>query len=619
MDSAASSVYSSVADEAARLEAVAWSKFTDARDSEEFCASWLAILCGNVPRVTAALLILGPDPDGGYTPAAVWPDPSRNVQYLGPVAENVLKERKGVIVPSDRRGAMALGTFVGYPIEVAGALHGAVILDIPSRVDGHLQAALRQIHWASAWLIDRFRQRALTTRQGQFDRTAQAVDVAAVALHEPNAEAAAIGIVNELAMRLSCQRVSLGFINKRRIKLAVISHIASFDPRMNLVRLIEEAMDETIDADETVLYPPNEDEQAMAHRELARESQDCAICSVRVLDGSRVIGALVFERSSSQPFDAETINLCETVGGLIGPILELKRSNEKSLVARNGRALLSATGVVVGRSHPGAKLIILLLAAAVAALVFIRDIYRVPARAVIEGQVQRAAVAPFEGHIAEAPVRAGERVKAGQMLSRLDDREIRLEHARLGSEREQLVRKQRQALAAQERGTLLVLAAQIAQVDAQLALTADKLERATVRAPIDGIVVTGDLSQLLGTPVEQGKLLFQIAPMDAYRIALDVDERDIALVSAGQRGQLTVTGLPDERMAFVVDQVIPVAKAQDGRNIFRVEARLDVAVARLRPGMEGVGKIDTEERRLIWIWTRGMVDWFRTMIWKLMP
>jgi hypothetical protein len=35
--------------------------------------------------------------------------------------------------------------------------------------------------------------------------------------------------------------------------------------------------------------------------------------------------------------------------------------------------------------------------------------------------------------------------------------------------------------------------------------------------------------------------------------------------------------------------------------------------------MEGVGKIYIAERRLIWIWTREMMNWFRLKLWAWMP
>jgi multidrug resistance efflux pump len=198
----------------------------------------------------------------------------------------------------------------------------------------------------------------------------------------------------------------------------------------------------------------------------------------------------------------------------------------------------------------------------------------------------------------------------------LDDREFRLDHTKLLSEREQLLRKHRQAFATQDRAQMVVLSAQMSEVDAQIALVEDKIERAALRAPFNGLVVSGDLHQLLGTPVEQGKQLFQIAPLDAYRVILEVDERDIAQIKLGQDGNLTLSGLPHEIFDFSVQQVTPVSTSQEGRNFFRVEAHLQSSLERVRPGMEGVGKIAIGERRLIWIWTHSLVDWLRLWVWK---
>jgi hypothetical protein len=35
--------------------------------------------------------------------------------------------------------------------------------------------------------------------------------------------------------------------------------------------------------------------------------------------------------------------------------------------------------------------------------------------------------------------------------------------------------------------------------------------------------------------------------------------------------------------------------------------------------MEGVGKIEVGERRLIWIWTRRTVHWVRMFVWSWWP
>ena len=141
-----------------------------------------------------------------------------------------------------------------------------------------------------------------------------------------------------------------------------------------------------------------------------------------------------------------------------------------------------------------------------------------------------------------------------------------------------------------------------------------------VRAPFDGVVVSGDLSQSLGAPVERGDILFEIAPLDSYRVILDVDERDIGAVSLEQTGSLALTGMPGDVIEIRIDKITPISAAEDGRNFFRVEASLLAEPpAILRPGMEGVAKIDVGRRRLLWIWTHELLDWLRLQLWSFLP
>src|SRR5437764_11820700 len=145
----------SLADDASRAESTAWAKFSAAKDNAEFCASWLAILCMQIERVGGALLLLGPDNEGAYAPAAVWPHAGRDMQYLSGTAEQALTKRRGIVLAADgssppQRDQRA---FIGYPVEVAGIVHALIVLDIGPGPDSGLQRALRLLHWGSAWLV----------------------------------------------------------------------------------------------------------------------------------------------------------------------------------------------------------------------------------------------------------------------------------------------------------------------------------------------------------------------------------------------------------------------------------------------------------------------------------
>jgi RND family efflux transporter MFP subunit len=468
-------------------------------------------------------------------------------------------------------------------------------------------------------VLDQLRKRALEEREAQLSRMELAMDIVATALQEEHLEASVIAVANELAARLECDRASIGLEARGDVEVQAISHTASFDPKTNLARMIGDAMDEVLDLDVALVYPPRDETDlvAVAHAELAREFRSAAICSVPLLKDGHATGVLTLERT--KPFDAESVELAKTVGTLLGPILDLKQKGDLGLLRHAGGALHDAALALVGPRHPGIKLIALVVTAIVAFFSVTDATYRVSARTVVEGLAQRIAAAPFEGFIAETFVRAGDVVRGGQVLARLDDRELKLEEARLGAERAQLRRKHRQALASQDRAAMAVLSAQLNQVEAGIALVADKLARTSLTAPFDGVVISGDLNPLLGTPVEQGKVLFQIAPLDSYRVILQVDERDIAHVKLGQRGQLTLSGMVSDRLPFAVEQITPISTAQEGRNFFRVEARLENSSQRLRPGMEGVGKVAVGERKLIWIWTHSLIDWLRLSVWKWWP
>jgi multidrug efflux pump subunit AcrA (membrane-fusion protein) len=196
---------------------------------------------------------------------------------------------------------------------------------------------------------------------------------------------------------------------------------------------------------------------------------------------------------------------------------------------------------------------------------------------------------------------------------------MKLERLRWLSQHEQLVKQYHEAMAKRAASQVNILAAQIDQAKAQLALLDAQLSRTRVLAPFNGVVVKGDLSQSLGAPVERGQVLFEMAPLDAYRVVLQVDEREVADVALGQPGRLVLSAFPDEPLPFTVEKLTPVSTPREGRNYFRVEARLASAPERLRPGMEGVGKIEIDRRLLIWIWTHQVIDWIRLALWRWLP
>ncbi len=561
----------------------------------------------------AALLLLEQG-SGTFVPAAVWPSEQTDVTYLAPAAQQCLSERRGLLL-AGQPGAVLV---VAYPVELEGQVHGAVVIDVAERPEAALQLVLRQLHWGIGWIETLFLRRQNGDDAQALQRARIALDVLAVAAEEARLESMAMAVVNDLASRFDCDRVSLGVDRGGRARLLAMSHSAFFEKKSQFVASLENAMDEALDQRRSIVFPPAAESSgaiAIAHRDFAATR---AVCSVVLASRGIGVGVLTFERSQGTPFSGDETTAFEAVSALLGPLLDSRLDQHRWFSGRLADQLRGLGRHLKDPRRPGFRVAMAVALLVLLSLFVLDGDYRVSARAVVEGAVQRAAVAPFDGFLRQAPVRAGFVVKQGQLLATLDDRDLHVERQRWLSEREQHKARYHEALAKHERANANVALAQMWEADSQLALVDEKLARANIVAPFDGIVVSGDLSQLLGSPVEQGKLLFELAPLDAYRVILKVEDRDIRDVRVGQSGRLVLTGLAGEALLFEVRNV-SMAEAEDGRNTFRVEAQLERSDLKLRPGMEGVGKISVGEESYVWIWTHRLSDWLRMQAWIWLP
>jgi RND family efflux transporter MFP subunit len=616
-----------VADLAARRAyEQAWRQFALAQDSAEaFCRHWLVIQCHAIGGVSEGVVVLLRPGTKDFVPVAFYPEAPKDRTHLARVSERALQEGQGVVEAAPPEGSPEAGEpplQLAYPVRVDGEIRGVVGMEIAWRPEPRLQVAMRELQWGSAWLEVLLRRHA-DPSETERQRLKLALDLVSTLLELPGLRDSTTAFTTELAARLGCDRVTLGLLEGRRVRIAAVSHSPQFEKRANLVRAIERAMEEAVDQEAMVLHPPERDGRpvvSQAHETLLQESQAGSAATFPLEHGGAVIGALTFERGAGRRFDVPSLELCAAVASVAGPIIELKQGNEAGLPQIAGRSAKNLWEKLAGPGYPVWKLATLGIVALAVFFAFATGEFRVSGNATVEGIVQRAISAPINGFVTEAPLRAGDTVRQGAVIARLDDRDLRLERAKLEGQREQYAKQFREAMGKRERAQIAIVSAQIAQADAQLSLVEEQLARTTLVAPFDGLIVSGDLSQKLGAPVERGQVLFEVAPLEDYRVVLQVDEREIAYVAGGQPGELTVTSMPGAQFAFRVRTVTPVNVAKEGRNYYRVEAVLgQEAKTRLRPGMEGVGKIDIERRKLVWIWTHGLTDRVRLWLWSHLP
>ena len=585
---------------------------------EGVLSNWLALQCGMLPGVVCASVYLSQNSTPqNATPqvklACVWPKHASSTETLAGIARSAISKQNPVV--SNKR--------VGSHVEIASPLFydnnliGALSVEIECSSEQQQRAVIQLLQWGGNWL------ELLLQENSDTDTDLRGIIFTLLAgvLDQNSLLGAASSTATELASYLQCDRVSIGFVEGRRSKLFTINNSALFEEKSNLVRKIESAMDEALDQDSSIVFPQAEwrtDCIGISHAELFKSYSSTYICTVPLGGNGRLFGAITFERNAS-PFAEKDIEFCEIACSLIGPVLDLKRSEDRSLIAKFTQSIRKTFINLVGPESTSAKITI---AAAFALLTFFSlasGAYRVSGNAFLEGTVQQAVIAPGNGYLESATARAGDLVRKGQVLGRLEDKMLKLEQQRWSGQRDQLIREYRAALAKHDRAQSRILSARVSQAEAQLELLKVQLARTEFVAPFDGVVVSGDLSQEFGSPLERGRVLFEIAPLDSYRVVIEVDETEISSIAIGQTGELVLAALPGVVMPIQIGKITPISTAQDRRNYFRVEALLTAPTAKLRPGMQGVGKISIDTRKLIWIWTHKLTDWVRFWLWTWWP
>ena len=589
--------------------------------------NWLAWQCTMIAGTCHGVIALGLPDQGPYRPAACWPEGSDPSVALSKTAKAAISKRKGVVAElksSDAEGG-ADKDAIAYPIVIDGKLLGVAAIEVERLPNVRQKSVLQMLQWGAAWF------QAMCDQQGQAeqqsgaaggDKLGMVLELVGTAVEQERFQAAATAVVTELATRLKLERVSLGFIHGKHIKVKALSHSARFESRQSLFRQIGAAMDEALDQESTIVYPAASkagQDVSRAHGELARLHGARAVCTVPLSMDQEIYGAITFERPGHELLEPEIVKFCEQAAALIGPVLEVKRRDDRWLITKMLDSFSHQCGRLLGKGHLVFKLIVLALAGLVVFLSIFNGQHRVAATAALEGTVERVAVAPEDGYVATASVRPGDVVKKDQELATLDSKDLELERVKWTSQREQLSKEYRDALAKFERAQVSILRARIEQSDAQIALLNEQLARTQILAPFDGVIVSGDLTRTLGSPVERGQVLYKIAPLNDYRVVLEVDERDFSDVVLGQTGYLALAAAPNERLEIIVNKITPVSTAEDGSNFFKVDASLANPPEHLRPGMQGVGKVEVGERKLIWIWTHRIVDWLRLWLWAWWP
>lgn len=585
-----------------------WFRLLHEEADPVFFSAWFNLINDGLGGIQEGVLVLGPANTGPFEPRASWPYKTPCSEPLMAVAEQALELCRPVM---QRAGARLL---FALPIVRQNDLLG--VLAISPLSPGLSIQQKNWMQWGLGWLLGHGVAQPGSGEGDLNERLLLLLELLMSSLDSDDLGHAAQTVLSQASVSLGCDRVSLGFAHKKGVRLFTLANVAEFSRRIDLVQDLEAAMEEAVDQGERISWPGAEDSLAVcdAHAALAERQGNHSLLSIPFIRDEDQYGVLTFEWAEAP--NSESLELAAAVAPILGQVLLKGRAQDRGTLDTLKRLCAAPFRRLFGAGYLGTKMLALGALVIVLFFTFATGEFRIDADARLEGALNRSLAAPFDAYLEQAIVRAGQVVESGDLLAKLDDRDMRLELAKLESQQAQYTRQLQLAQANWDSGQAGVISAQLAQVQAQLNLVDSMLQRTEIRAPFDALVTSGDLSQDLGLPISKGQVLFELAPLADYRLVLDVPEMDISFLRVGQSGELVLKAFPDQPVHFDVTLITPLAEARDGQNLFRVEAQLSEVTDGMRPGLEGVGKVSVEERKLIWIWTRELRHWLSLSLWK---
>jgi biotin carboxyl carrier protein len=433
-------------------------------------------------------------------------------------------------------------------------------------------------------------------------------------------QSAAMNLCNEMATRTSASRVSIGWVKNERVKVKALSHTEEFDKRQELIVQLERAMEECYDQEEVVQYEPDGSSSNNVTREaqaLSRAQGNNSVISIPLRRQAEIIGILLLEFAPGQKLGPQAAAGLSVAAELLAPQLFDRYTNDRYLITKMGISSREGFKALIGPKHWLAKTVIFFSIAALVFLCVYSPMYRVVAPFAFAAMEKRSVDAPFEGYIKDVFVRPADKVKAGQPLFALDTADLRKELTRAMGERDSYLKQHAKYLGEKppKVAEANIALKQAEASDAEAQLLQSKIDRATVKAEIDGEVLEGDLKDKKGAAVKRGDPLMIIGQPANLRGELRVSEKDIQDVKPGAKGNLAITSLPQEKFPFTVERIVPSTEVKDAGAHFRVIVNLEKANPIWMPGMEGEARVDVRPRPLIWQWTHRVVDFIRLKLW----
>ena len=481
----------------------------------------------------------------------------------------------------------------------------------------------------------------------------------------------AYAVVNDGRKLVGCDRLSVALKISGRVMVEAISGQEIVEQRSNLVRELTRVCKTVIRSGEdlvytgntegfspdirdalelyvdesgskaviiTLLYKPDQEQQGTPAKDRDRAPFGCLVAE-QIGDEMASTDAHARTEVVSRHASTALWNAAEHHKIFLAPLLKMIGSPWRFF---RGRTLAKILGVV------GAILAVLLI------LTFVPFELRIQGQGRLLPEQRPITYAPVAGIVVEVPIEHGQRVKKGDLLIRLDSRELEKERFKLLADMSQAQSQAGYLTIQANKASVSGRPEEVNQIKGQLAEAREKANGArqqleiveeqiasmSITAPANGVVTSWEVKKnLMGRPVEIGQELISIAATEGdWILEVDVSDDDMGPVlraqsqlekdiKAGKKkpgsaleAYFVTATAPQHRYVGYVRRIASKAEMVESKQVVKItvgfsdEVRKDYMrreqVTELRPGADVRARIYCGDARLAYVLLRDVVHVF---------
>jgi multidrug resistance efflux pump len=447
---------------------------------------------------------------------------------------------------------------------------------------------------------------------------------------EPPAELAAIikatqcedlrglcfSLVNGYCQKFGCTKTSIGIVENNRTRVYAISGMDTLIENSPAVIDIQQSQDECLDYGSPIVVqksdridlPPSDG--FLIHQKWHQNTAAAAVASVPIKVDGEIIAVFSLERSVENPFEAAELAQVEKSIQTFGPAITMMVKSSLSLrqIAKEKAKRLLL--------RPFENRVTSLCVIAGLAFIILGWLpYRPTIPCTIEPANVNHVVAPFDGILASAPLFAGDEIKKGQVLLKLDTRELEMEQQSVAAQIRAKEVARNAAMAERKKSEASVLDAEVEALRVEQNIVRKKIQFASLRSRMDGTIIRGDMREQLGQVVSKGTELLQVAPTDGMKIQIKIPESQANLVKTGHEGYFAASSNPSDRHRFKITKITPSTQLINGSNVVMAEAEISGQADWMRSGMSGYAKVRTGWQPVWWILGHRVFEGLKLRFW----